>query len=80
MGCGGGIPQARAILIQAQQTFPKEKIIAYNLACYDCQLGDLNAARSWLEKACVLGDARKIKHMALQDPDLEPLWPDLRKA
>jgi Flp pilus assembly protein TadD len=77
---GGGIPQARAILIQAQQTFPKEKIIAYNLACYDCQLGDLIAARSWLEKACALGDARKIKHMALQDPDLEPLWPDIRKA
>src|ERR1035441_7362578 len=25
---GGGIPQARAILIQTQQTFPKEKIIA----------------------------------------------------
>ena len=76
---GGGIPQARTILIQAQQTFPKEKIIAYNLACYDCQLGDLNAARSWLEKACALGDARKIKHMALQDPDLEPLWPDIRE-
>jgi Flp pilus assembly protein TadD len=65
-------------LIQAQRTFPKEQIIAYNLACYDCQLGDLNAARSWLEKACALGDARKIKHMALQDPDLEPLWPDIR--
>jgi Flp pilus assembly protein TadD len=77
---GGGIPQARAILILAQQTFPKEKIIAYNLACYDCQLGDLIAARSWLEKACVLGDARKIKHMALQDQDLEPLWPDLRRT
>ena len=75
---GGGIAQARAILIQAWQTFPEEKIIAYNLACYDCQLGDLNAARLWLEKACVLGNARKIKHMARQDPDLEPLWPDLR--
>jgi Flp pilus assembly protein TadD len=75
---GGGIVQARAILIQARQTFPEEKIIAYNLACYDCQLGDLNAARLWLEKACQLGDTRQIKHMALQDPDLEPLWPDLR--
>ena len=74
---GGGIAQARAILIQARQTFPQEQIIAYNLACYDCQLGDLNAARLWLEKACGLGDARKIKHMARQDPDLELLWPDL---
>jgi Flp pilus assembly protein TadD len=75
----GGISQARAILIQAQQTFPRETIIAYNLACYDCQLGDLDAAKAWLDKACTLGDARKIKHMALQDPDLEPLWPDIRK-
>jgi tetratricopeptide (TPR) repeat protein len=77
---GGGIPQARAILIQAQRTFPKEQIIAYNLACYDCQLGDLDAAKVWLDKACTLGDARKIKHMALQDPDLEPLWSDIRAA
>jgi len=73
----GGIPQARAILIQAQRTFPGEQIIAYNLACYDCQLGDLNAARMWLEKACVLGDARRMKEMARQDLDLEPLWPEL---
>ena len=77
---GGGIPQARAILIQAQRTFPKEKIIAYNLACYDCQLGNLDAAKAWLDKACTLGDARKIKHMARQDPDLEPLWPDIRET
>ena len=74
---GGGIPQARAILIQAQRTFPGEQIIAYNLACYDCQLGDLNAARMWLEKSCVLGDARRMKQMARQDLDLEPLWPEL---
>jgi Flp pilus assembly protein TadD len=77
---GGGIPQARAILVQARRTFPKEQIIAYNLACYECQLGDLNAAKLWLEKACTLGDANKIKLMALEDPDLKPLWPDLRKA
>ncbi|MFZ0828992.1 MAG: tetratricopeptide repeat protein [Verrucomicrobiia bacterium] len=74
---GGGITQARAILIQAQRTFPREKIIAYNLACYECQLGDLDAAKAWLDKACTLGDSRKIKHMARQDPDLEPLWPEL---
>jgi predicted Zn-dependent protease len=77
---GGGIAPARAILIRARQTFPKEPIIAYNLACYDCQLGDLNAARLWLEKACMLGDVRKIKKMARQDPDMEPLWPDLSEA
>jgi Flp pilus assembly protein TadD len=77
---GGGIPAAQTILIQAQRTFPKEAIIAYNLACYDCQLGDLIAAKAWLDKACHLGDVRKIKRMARQDPDLEPLWPEIREA
>ena len=77
---GGGIPQARAILIQALRTFPKETIIAYNLACYDCQLGDLDAAKAWLDKACTLGDVHRVKHMAQQDPDLEPLWPDIGKG
>jgi len=77
---GGGIPAARAILIQAQREFPKEAIIAYNLACYDCQLGDLIAAKAWLDKACHLGDVHKIKRMARQDPDLKPLWPELRES
>jgi Flp pilus assembly protein TadD len=77
---GGGIPAARAILVQAQRNFPREAIIAYNLACYDCQLGDLIAAKAWLDKACHLGDLHKIKRMARQDPDLEPLWPEIREA
>ncbi len=74
---GGGIPEARAILVQARQAFPEEQIIAYNLACYECQLGDLTAARSWLAKARALGDANRVKLMALEDPDLKPLWPGL---
>jgi Flp pilus assembly protein TadD len=77
---GGGILQAKVILVEARRTFPREQVIAYNLACYECQLGDLTAAKSWLEKACALGDAKKVKLMALKDPDLKPLWPDLRKA
>ena len=77
---GGGISQARAILVQARQAFPRETIFAYNLACYECQLGDLTAAKSWLKQACALGDTGKIKRMALEDPDLKPLWPDLREA
>jgi len=40
----------------------------------------LDAARAWLDKDCKLGDVHKIKHMALQDPDLKPLWPDIGKG
>ena len=73
----GGIPQAREILSKAQQLFPKDPLIAYNLACYECQLGDLKAAWKWLEIAFDLGDHEKVKMMALADPDLKPLWAEI---
>jgi hypothetical protein len=49
----------------------------YNLACYECQLGRLEQAKQWLEKAFLLGDARKMKRAALDDPDLEALWKEI---
>lgn len=70
---GGGILQAREILRQAQTLFPKEPLIPYNLACYDCQLGDREEAWRCLKIAFELGNAKQVKLMALQDPDLEPL-------
>ena len=42
---GGGIPQAKEILLKAAARFPKEPLIAYNLACYECQLGNLDQPR-----------------------------------
>jgi tetratricopeptide (TPR) repeat protein len=70
---GGGIPQAREILGKAQQLIPEEPLIPYNLGCYECQLGHLEKAWTWLEKAFAIGDAT-FKTMALEDADLEPLW------
>jgi Flp pilus assembly protein TadD len=77
---GGGIPQAREILSKAQTLFPKEPLIAYNLACYACQLGDQTEAWKWLESALKLGDAKQVKMMALKDPDLEPLRAKIGEA
>ena len=74
---GGGIPQAREVLTKAQALFPQEPLIAYNLACYECQLGDLPAARRWLAIAFNLGNAKMVKRMALQDEDLEALWGEI---
>lgn len=71
---GGGIPQARDILARAHSKFPDQGLIPYNLACYDCQLGRLNEAWQWLQKAFALGDLKQIKKMALADPDLQSLW------
>ncbi len=75
---GGGLKQARGILVRAQRRFPKEAVIAYNLACYDCQLGNEEGALKWLAKAFAMGRAREMRSMALQDRDLEPLWGKIR--
>jgi tetratricopeptide (TPR) repeat protein len=74
---GGGLLQAEAVLLEAWQKFPSNPIIPYNLACYACQLGNLKEAWEWLEKAFDIGDAKKIKLMALDDPDLEKLWVEI---
>jgi hypothetical protein len=57
--------------------FPKEPIIRYNLVCYACQLGDLKGAKEWLKKAFGTGNPTKMKLMALEEPDLEPLRKDI---
>jgi hypothetical protein len=74
---GGGISPARAILAAARLRFPDEPLIAYNLACYECQLGNLAEARTMLKEAFSLGDASHLKKMSLEDPDLTPLRPEI---
>lgn len=59
----GGIPLAKMILAKAQPLFPKEPLIAYNLACYECQIGNWKVAWKWLESAFDLGDLKKVKLM-----------------
>jgi predicted Zn-dependent protease len=72
----GGIPQAKEVLTEARVKFPKEYIIAYNLACYECQLGDRKRALLHCEEAVDLAGKKDIRQMALDDPDLESLWPN----
>ena len=72
---GGGIPQARDILTRALALFPTEAMIMYNLACYDCQLGDKHTALAWLQQACTHAGKQEIQQMALADADLKSLWP-----
>jgi Flp pilus assembly protein TadD len=75
---GGGIEQARQILTKGDQMFPDQSMIAYNLACYECQLGNLEVARDWLDKAMARADAKQIRELALKDADLEPLWDEIK--
>jgi predicted Zn-dependent protease len=75
----GSIRKAWEALLPAVDLFPAEPVICYNLACYACQLGQPEAARGWLERACVVGTKDQLKRMALADPDLEPLWEEIRE-
>jgi predicted Zn-dependent protease len=70
---GGSLAKAWEALLPAFEKFPKESLIAYNLSCYACQMGQLDSARVWLERAARVGGKEKIKRLALQDTDLEPL-------
>jgi tetratricopeptide (TPR) repeat protein len=76
---GGGLPQAREILTKALSLFPREAIIVYNLACYDCQLGLEVTAMEWLKLAITLDSRKGIKTMALADTDLKPLWEQIEQ-
>ncbi|MDB6123227.1 MAG: hypothetical protein JWQ71_2220 [Pedosphaera sp.] len=74
---GGGLEAAWDALLPAMERFPKEPTVAYNLACYACQLQRLDEARRFLKRACEIGGKGKIKAMALNDSDLQPLWPEI---
>ena len=76
---GGGLPQAKEALLPAAEKFPAEPVIAFNLACYACQLSQLDEAREWLGQASKVGGKAAIKKMALADDDLKPLWPEIGK-
>src|SRR6185295_8052547 len=65
--------EARALLVPAATKFQNEAMIPYNLACYACQLGQMDEARRWFDSAIAVGDADEVKLMALDDPDLAPL-------
>ena len=69
----GKTMEAAALLERAVDLFPGEWLIRYNMACYACRMENEREALDWLRKAMKLGDAKRIRQMALEDPDLEPL-------
>lgn len=75
---GGGLKAAWEALLPAVDRFPHEATIPYNLACYACQMEQLDEARRWLHRAAAVGEKSKIKNMAASDPDLEPLWGEIQ--
>jgi len=76
------VKRAMELLLDVANDFPDEPIVPFNLACYNCQLGKLVEARSWLhitwEVAAKQNTARQWKLKAIDEPDLEPLWEEIR--
>lgn len=66
--------EAQDNLIGVLEQFPDDWLMRYNLACYACQLGNLDEAQRWLANAALKGDGKEIQRMAKADPDLTPLF------
>jgi tetratricopeptide (TPR) repeat protein len=71
--------EACDLLLSVVENFP-DWLIRYNLACYACQLGMLKEALEWLEKARNLAQSNEVNLMALEDPDLKPIWKDISRT
>lgn len=66
------LSDAQTILEEALERFPDCALLHYNLGCYASQLGDQEKARLRVERAISLDASFRL--IALEDPDLEPLW------
>jgi tetratricopeptide (TPR) repeat protein len=69
------IDVAMEILIDAEAKFPTEAAIPYNLACYYCQLGEMEKAKRYLKEAFEID--LNWRKAALDDEDLRPFWDSL---
>jgi len=74
---GGGLQAAFDILLSVAEKFPAEPMIPFGLACYAGQMGRLEEACHWLRKAFAAahycGRGNRLRSMALDQPELEPL-------
>ena len=75
----GRTQEAFEHLETAVDLFPGNWQMHYDMARYACKMGRRREARICLERAIEAGDAKTIKPLALAEPDLEPLWAEIRE-
>ena len=63
------------VLKRAEGLHAKDGMIQFNLACYEAQLRNLALAKAHLARATRLD--KKFSLLAVDDPDLQPLWDSL---
>jgi len=64
-------------LLAVEDKFSDSALLYFDLARYECQLGRLDDARARLRLLFEV-DRRLFKELALSEPDLEPLWKEIR--
>lgn len=75
----GGLQNAWEALRPAADQFPEEETVAYNLACYATQLGNLDEGWEWFLRALLVSqNAANVRRLGLADSDLAPLWDRIR--
>jgi len=57
--------------------FPDNWTIPYNLSCYAAQMGQIEESEKWFKQAMKINE-KAVKEKAIDDPDLEPLWEEMR--
>ena len=67
----GRTAEARTMLLAGESALKNEPVFFYNLACYECALGDLTAAREYLSRSIAMDE--KYREFAETDPDLAVL-------
>lgn len=70
---GGGVHEAKRILLVAAVKFPKDYLIPFKLACCFSQMREFEAAAEWFKKAMAI-DKETVQKLAVEDPELKPLW------
>ena len=60
--------------------FPTSFELPYDLACYCAQTGRIDEARVLIKESISLSGRKELDVLAMagKDPDLQPLWPELR--
>jgi len=72
----GRTREAIQALLAAPPSLREKAIFHYNLACYSCVLGQIDAAREALQRSFALD--RRYRDFARADHDLEPLHEELK--
>ncbi len=77
----GGVQAAYDALKPGAERVADVELVAFNLACYACQLGRLDEARQWLKQAFKAarqnGRLPECRRQALLEEDLGPLRDEL---